>query len=456
MKTIAEMHEERKALLKKCRELNDSALKESRDFTDEEQGQYDGWKDEIRSLGVQIKRAEELEAEERALQEYKPPQPANPDNPEATNHRAEVDEPEVKKDKKGGFRSLSHFCHDIYQAGEGMHRPSETLDTWIRAAGTPSQAVGDLTSGGALIPVEFSNRFLELGTERSDILNKAMILPMKTNAIDVPYLDGFNETGGKVAGNVLFYWKGEEKQYVASDYEVGGVKLTLNKCTGLAFLTDEIMKFSPNMAEPLLMKAFAKGYIKAITKACIRGTGAGQPLGVLNDSATLITIDKETGQLADTIKLENLTKMFARLYSEEESGGGGVWYTNKTAIPQLLTLSLAVGTGGAAVSINNVQEKPGFVIWGDKVRFSSMMSALGDLGDILYADWSQYLIGFPEGDGDYEVAQSIHQSIHLKFDYGQTAFRFTFYMDGRPWWPEKFTPQYGDTMSPFITLAERA
>jgi hypothetical protein len=49
-------------------------------------------------------------------------------------------------------------------------------------------------------------------------------------------------------------------------------------------------------------------------------------------------------------------------------------------------------------------------------------------------------------------------SIHLRFDYDQTAFRFVFRIDGQPWWPTAATPLYAtsDTLSPFVTLAERA
>lgn len=49
-------------------------------------------------------------------------------------------------------------------------------------------------------------------------------------------------------------------------------------------------------------------------------------------------------------------------------------------------------------------------------------------------------------------------SIHLRFDYGETAFRFMFEIDGQPWIAEPLTPFKGsaNTLSPFVTLATRA
>ena len=47
--------------------------------------------------------------------------------------------------------------------------------------------------------------------------------------------------------------------------------------------------------------------------ACLNGTGAGMPLGVLHDPA-LVVVAKEGAQVGDTLLYANLTKMLARLH----------------------------------------------------------------------------------------------------------------------------------------------
>jgi hypothetical protein len=48
-------------------------------------------------------------------------------------------------------------------------------------------------------------------------------------------------------------------------------------------------------------------------------------------------------------------------------------------------------------------------------------------------------------------------SIHLRFDYDESVFRFIFRLDGAPWWPAALTPYKGsNTQSCFVNLADRS
>jgi len=189
----------------------------------------------------------------------------------------------------------------------------------------------------------------------------------------------------------------------------------------------------------------------AMNKAVLRGTGAGQPLGVIGHQAT-IEVPKEDGQPNQSLIYDNVLEMMAVLYSADDGLGSGIWYANKNLFPQMGKLSLAVGAGGSGVFLTNsqIQMSPGMAFLGLTLRLSRYMSSKGDAGDIGLFDWTQYLIGQPTGE-QVETAQSIH----LRFDYNEMTFRFNTELGGMPWWPEKYTPLYGDQQSPFVTLAER-
>lgn len=74
---------------------------------------------------------------------------------------------------------------------------------------------------------------------------------------------------------------------------------------------------------------------------------------------------------------------------------------------------------------------------------------VGAKGDILLADMSQYIL-------TDKRSVDAQQSIHVRFIYDETAFRFIYRVDGQPAWGNTLTPYKGSTKrSPFVTLAAR-
>ena len=353
------------------------------------------------------------------------------------------------------FKSFYHFAYDLTQEGPNGAQASDELKAW-RSTITEQKAtltVGAGESAGTLVPMEFSDNLLDRQKQINPILSRAMIVPMGTNKITIPYLESFDESQNKVYGNVEFKWPGEEGQATVTNFETGGVELVLHTATGLARVSRDLINYSPISIEGILRTAFDYGLGKLINRMAIRGTGAGQPQGVLN-ATCMLPIPKETGQAADTFIYDNVLEMLARFYSADDSLDGAVWMANKTLLPQIGKLSVAVGTGGNGVFLANGQIQPvqNFAMMGIPVQWSTLLSAKGDLGDIILADWSQYLVGQPAGRPGAEMATSIH----LYFDFSSTAFRINIDLDGQCWWPDKYRPEFGDSQSPFVDLAERA
>ena len=77
-------------------------------------------------------------------------------------------------------------------------------------------------------------------------------------------------------------------------------------------------------------------------------------------------------------------------------------------------------------------------------------SALGDKGDIIFADLNEYMV-IEKGGLDAQ------QSIHVRFLYDEMTFKFILRNNGCPTWKTTLTPYKGaNALSPFITLADRA
>ena len=359
----------------------------------------------------------------------------------------------LDKDQKGGFSSLSDFAAHVARADKSAGRNiSKQLNDWLgKAASATSLVEGEDQYGGYLIPPEFRNTLMMAVEQKNEILPLVTQVPMKSTMVKIPYVNGFDESGNLIYGGIQWKWLDELATKTETRPKFGRITLELKKIAGLAYASDEILEDSPMSMENILKNGFRDGLNFALNAVFIRGTGAGQPLGILNAPCT-VSVTAETGQAAATILFENVIKMYSRMYDLSNA----VWMINSNCLPQLAAMSLSVGTGGAPVWLpaNGIAGKPYDTLMGKPIIWTKHCSTLGTVGDIIFADWSQYLVGQKAGQG---ADGKFDTSIHLKFDADQTCFRFVFRIDGQPWWPTYITPPQatGSTLSPFITLASR-
>ncbi len=360
-----------------------------------------------------------------------------------------------KKDRlPHDFKSLGHLMASLATEGPNREDTSPELIRW-RETVKASVSAGDAAAGGTLIPTEYIDQIMERARTDNPIMANATIIPMATGKATIPFIDGFDESQGKVAGNGQFYWEGESELFTEVNPLFGTTELNLRKLAAQVRVTWELKKYSAIELEPILERMFEQSLSMALSRGFLRGTGAKMPKGILQDGGHKIETPKATNQVADTFIYDNLLDMIAQHYTSGGDIGDGTFIANKTLIPQLGKLSISVGTGGSGIFLadHSVQGKPVFSLWGIPVNFNGQMPIVGDAGDITLADWrGGYLVGVPSGGTGLET----EQSIHLYFNYGDTAFRAITAMDGAPWWPTEYKPPYGDSQAPFVTIAARA
>jgi len=360
----------------------------------------------------------------------------------------------------GGYDYFAEFAKDVFKAGVQGAQTSPRFIKWLgdinlfidvqKAAGSPTLEISDPEEGGYLTPPEFASNLLDKGFENSNFIDRCTMVPMAINQIGLPYQKDFDHTT-YLHGAMMAYWLDEKTEKQATKPKFGKVTLRLNKLVVLVYATDELLEDSIISMEPLLQGKAGDVLAWKLDQAIFRGTGAGQPQGVLT-APCRVSVPKEAGQAAATIVFNNLTKMYSRCYPQCLKNA--VWVANLQIFPQLATVSIPVGTGGAPAYLpaNGISGKPFDSLFGKEIAWTEHASALGTLGDIGLVDFTQYLVGQKRGRG---AGIQFATSIHLKFDFDQTAFRFVLRMDGQPWWPSVFTPAHGDTQSPVIFLADR-
>ncbi len=356
-----------------------------------------------------------------------------------------------KEDTKAGFKSFSDFAMAVKTAEttHGRVVDKRLQELVAKAASATSVNETDSEYGGYLIPEEYRNQLLEVAIKKSNIMNMAVAIPMATNALNIPYISGFDRSGGLIHGGIQFSWLDEEATKTETRPKFGKIQLRLKKVAGLVYASDEILEDSPVSMEPLLTRMFSDALAWELDEVFINGVGAGKPLGILN-APCLVSVKAETGQSATTLVYENVLKMYARMWDKSNA----MWLANDDTFNQLASMSLAVGTGGAPVWLppGGASGKPYDTLFGKPLVFTEHCQALGTVGDIIFCDWSQYLIGQKAG-----ATVKFASSIHLKFDADQVAFRFVMRIDGQPWWSSPLTPRYSsDTLSPFVAVVTRS
>jgi HK97 family phage major capsid protein len=173
--------------------------------------------------------------------------------------------------------------------------------------------------------------------------------------------------------------------------------------------------------------------------AFLRGTGAGQPLGVINAGATITVARASVGTPIQYIDTVNMLENFL-------PSGRGVWFANQTTLSNLMTMQ---HPSGQYVWQPNLQAGVPSLLHGMPIVFTEKLPTVGNAGDLLLADWRYYLVGDRQ-------ATTIDNSMHARFQYDLTAWRMVHRVDGQPWLSAPLTLQDGTAqVSPFVILGAK-
>ncbi len=330
-----------------------------------------------------------------------------------------------------GFTDFNEFLRVVHS---GTHHPALQASHFEHTG----------AAGGFSVPDQFVMELLDKSLENEIVRPRATIEPMTSDKKRIAGWD-MSDSSASAPGGFSVQWGIDEGGAVS--LKTGKLKmLTLEarKVGLLAEASNELVADSP-VFEDQLSTAIVAAMGWGLDLAFFTGSGAGQPRGILNDPA-LIVVAKETGQLPGTIVYENLTTIFSRM--QPACHRNSVWVANSTAIPQLLSIVIGVGTGGVHFPV--LQQDGGrFFIFGREVLFTEKLPAVGAQGDIGLYDLSQYAVGLRK-----EVA--LDRSSHVGFTRDMETYRALMRVDGQGRWNQAYKPKNGSTLSWAVTLAARA
>lgn len=296
--------------------------------------------------------------------------------------------------------------------------------------------------GGYLIDIESYAQLMAVAAPLTVVRQRATIIRMRRRQVTIKLLDQTGATAGVPSffGGIQIYWKEEAAQKDISDPKFRQSTLTAHKMIGYTEASDELLEDSETSLADFL--AGPLGFPGAIAwmedYSFLRGSGVGQPQGVVDAPAT-VAVSRTTGSV---IKYDDLVNMEAAFM-----GTNGVWVATQRAKASLMLMN---GPSGNPLYLwGNAEKGIPDTLMGRPIEFVDKLPQVGTRGDIMLADFTYYLVGDRQ-------ATTFEASNTYKFRTDETAFRAVHRVDGQPWLsaPITLTGIDGSTqVSPFVVIA---
>jgi HK97 family phage major capsid protein len=419
----------------------DKAKAENRGLNETEQALYDDLEKEAKALEASAKREKEMLDRKEALRASVTPPPGS-----------------VKVGDDLGRRKPWNSFGEFLNAVKRAYDPSRGfIDNRLmgdRETGSLQNSTGTNVSvssdGGFMVTQQFVTKMMGSIATMSSVFSRIFMIPIGegSNGIVMPAMNETSRADGSRSGGVRAYWANEGGTATSSKPKIREITLKLEKLLAFCYMTEELMRDASAM-EAFVNQKYSEEMSFKLDDAIFNGDGLGKPLGVLNSPA-LITVTKETGQTADTVVWENIIKMWSRLAPTSQTRA--TWFINQEVQKELMTMSQVVGTGGVPVFLpaGGASGLPYMTLMGRPVIPVEQLSKLGDAGDILLADMSDY-VGIDKGGLETDT------SIHVQFLYDENVFRFRYRFNGTPYTNSPVTSykNTSHTVSPYVTLGAR-
>jgi len=295
--------------------------------------------------------------------------------------------------------------------------------------------------GGFLIPTEFLPQLQAVMAEEAIVRSMATVIRMAGRQLSLPVLDQTGTTAGSPHwfGGMKFYWADEAQEKTETNATFRRVNLVAKKLIGYTNASDELLDDSAISLGDFLSGplGFAGGIAWMEDYAFLRGTGGGQPRGVVNAPATLAPARAAAGAVGYVDCITMLSQFLP--------SGRGAWIVSQSVMASLIQMSGPAGNASYVWQPSARDGVPGY-LFGLPVYWTEKLPVLGTRGDILLADFRYFVVGDRQ-------ATTIESSTAPRWIYDETSWRAVHRVDGQPWLSSPLTYQDGATqVSPFVVL----
>jgi HK97 family phage major capsid protein len=261
------------------------------------------------------------------------------------------------------------------------------------------------SAGGFLVPEPLSNRVIDLARNRSYVVQAgAGTVPMTSSTLDI----------AKLLSDPTVSWYAENGTIAETDVTFGRASFKANKMACVVRMSNELLEDAANV-QTIVENAIASAIALELDRTAIVGTGAGQPLGVVN--GTNINTVTSVGTLADYDDF--IDAVFAiRGYNFEPNAAMYSPTTGKKLAKMVTGLASDLTKLVPPADFSNLQKY--------------VTPQVGDTVAIV-GQWDQYLIGLRS-----QIRIEISRQADTAFMKDQVLIRATYRGDGMPLNPRAF------------------
>jgi len=334
----------------------------------------------------------------------------------------------------GGFNSFGEFLRTVSGSSRGI-----SDDRLKRLA--MSEGVG--ADGGFAVPLRYSAELFDTAAMLAPYLAmRHNIEVLGGPSIIFPRVSDHDQSAGEIAGFAM--GRTSEGAAVSEDTIIlEQLNATLTKASKLVVLSNELLDDAVPGTIDRLEGIFARSLALLQVDNLVNGSGAGEPLGILNAPATY---SQTTSTAAGSIDLLDIANMVSRLQPGDDTRTA--WLCHPSVLPALITMVSAASSSIEPVWIASARDGRPRELLGYPLFVCGACPQLNNAGDIILARLSEYLYV------NTRLAIDIDRS--YKFGNDQTTYRIKIRDAGMPIDSTTFTDLSAWSQASFVKLATRS
>jgi len=322
----------------------------------------------------------------------------------------------------------------------------------LRAVYKSSKALDETTGagGGFLVPTQFEERIRAVG---APMLFDQLVaagrgpLMLRTNAAELalPVLEqdqAPNVESSALVGGVRLIWREQSADVQESEPKFEQRIFRPHAADAYVAASTELITDAPQALEDTLVSLFGRAYAVLRARVMLRGTGVGQPRGIVGHPASISVARSTIGTQVER-DTDTILAMIQRLLPGSATA---VWIAHPFWRARLMATRLAETL---LYTVNGQSLVYGDTLAGIPIAYSEHLPAVTGAGSLILADLSYYAMV-------ERASFSVAFSEHVRFLKRQSVWLFGVRIDGAPLVNAPLILADGagnNTVSPFVEIA---